>query len=87
MWFKKLTVPESNTTKQVGVIQLWEVRWTSHKKVYSFDQTLGVKQPEVEVFASEDEANHFKQALEAAYRLTRTNDGIKFITINKSKVV
>lgn len=34
--FKWLTVPETNATKQVEAVQLWEVRWKSrHGEYYS----------------------------------------------------
>ncbi len=54
MWFKKLTVPDSNKTKEVEAVQLWEVKWISRYGPYSSD----IKQ-EVEVFTSEEKAQFF----------------------------
>jgi hypothetical protein len=66
-WLTKwLTVPESNATKQVEAIQLWEVRWTSRYGEYSSST-----QPEMEAFPTEAEAREFAQALINAFKLVR----------------
>lgn len=78
-WFKKLTVPVSNETKQIEVIQTWEVRWYSRNGQYSNDT-----RPEIEVFTSVDAANAFKDSLVAAFKLLRHTSGT-WVEVKKSK--
>jgi len=66
MWFNKLTVPLSNDTREIEVVQLFEVRWQSRYGVYSNET-----RPEVEVFTSKKDAVVFRESLLAAFRLTR----------------
>lgn len=66
MWFKKLTIPKTNETKQIDAVQLWEVRWMSRYGEFSSDT-----RPEVEVFTSEADAIVFAESLRNAYRLIR----------------
>jgi len=66
LWFKKLTMPNSNAVKSVVVLQLWEVRWVSRHGEYRADTKA-----EAEFFTSPTEANGFADALRAAFRLTR----------------
>jgi len=69
--FKKLTVPETNDTKEVDVIQLWEVRWISRHGEYSHHT-----QPELEAFTSYEKANEFATALKNANKLLRNKNNI-----------
>lgn len=81
LFSKKLTVPNSNETKQVDAVQLWEVRWQSRYGEYHTDT-----QPEMECFTSEIEAKAFAESLRAAFKLirhTRGND----VEIRKAKSV
>ena len=64
--FKKLTVPDSNDTKEVDAVQMWEVRWESRHGQY-----LGETKPELECFTSEKLAKEFADSLRAAFRLIR----------------
>lgn len=66
LWFKKLTVPFTNQTKEVDAVQLWEVRWTSRHGEYSSDV-----RPEMEGFTSPEEAHEFSDALRNAFKLIR----------------
>ena len=75
---KKLTVPVNNETKEIDVIQTWEVRWMSRDGSYSCD----VK-PQVEVFLLEQSAIDFKNSLVAAAKLIRNTNDIK-ISIHKN---
>lgn len=63
---KKLVVPVSNDVKEIEALQTWEVRWTSRHGEYSHSTRR-----EIEVFASEQDAQHFAAALQAAFRLIR----------------
>lgn len=73
---KLLTVPETNTTKQIDVIQMWEVRWRSRKSEVDFDG-----HPELECFSMEAEAEEFAKALRNAFAL------IRITTMNRVTVV
>ena len=78
-WFKKKEVPETNNTKQIDVVQTWEVRWHSRHSEFS-----GGTQPEVEVFTSELDAANFKKSLQNAFKLLKHTSGT-YITSTKSK--
>jgi glutamate dehydrogenase/leucine dehydrogenase len=79
MAFKWLTVPWSNETKQIQVMQTWEVRWQSRNGEYS-----GNVKPEAEVFTSEEEAVEFANSLKKAFRLIRHTSGTS-VSISKSR--
>ena len=79
LWFKKLTVPFTNWTRQVEAVQLWEVRWRSRHGQYCSDT-----QPEVEVFTSPEDAHAFADSLRNAFRLIRHSDG-DTITIARAR--
>ncbi len=70
MWFKKLTVPATNETKQVDAVQMWEVRWRSRNGQYYTDT-----KDELECFPSEAQAKYFAAALKAAFKLIRHTSG------------
>jgi hypothetical protein len=70
LWFKKLTVPLTNKTKEVEAVQLWEVRWTSRHGEYSSDT-----RPEMEAFTSPEAAHEFADALKNAFKLLRHTSG------------
>ena len=72
MFFKKITVPESNETKQVDAVQLWEVRWYAQTSIDKKDPTYSLRanDPRVEGFTEEQTAREFHQALCNAYDLT-----------------
>ena len=65
---KWLSVPASNESKQIQVVQLWEVRWLSHKERLQF---CNEGTPEIEAFTSEAEAQAFMDALANAFILLR----------------
>ncbi len=67
--FAKLIVPESNETKEIDVAQTWEVRWHSVKVELRYSSCD--KQPEMEVFTNEAEAQAFAQSLRNAMSLAR----------------
>jgi hypothetical protein len=64
--FKKLTVPETNNTKEVDAIDLFYVEWTSRHGEMSFDI-----QPEVEAFTTREAADGFADSLRKAFALVR----------------
>lgn len=66
VWPRKLLVPETNTTKEVEAVQLWEVEWRGRVGPYHSDLRR-----EIEVFTSEEDATHFRDALTAAFKLLR----------------
>lgn len=67
MFFKKtIRVPETNDTKVVESVQLWEVRWNSRYGEFSSNI-----QPEIEVFTSEEKAKEFQKSLLNAFKLIR----------------
>lgn len=78
---KFLTVPETNATRQIEVAQLWEVRWRSR-----FGKYNGDTRPEVEAFASEEEAKAFATALRQAFTLLRHTSGTD-VTVTKGKAI
>lgn len=79
-WLTKwITVPESNATKQVEAIQLWEVRWNSRYGSYSCDT-----QPEMEAFPTEAEAREFAQALVNAFKLVRNTSSENKVKLHRS---
>jgi hypothetical protein len=81
MWFKKQTVPVSNDTKEIDVVQLWEVRWRSRYGEYSSNT-----KPQVECFISEEDARDFAKALENAFKLIRhTHPAETKVTVTKGK--
>jgi glutamate dehydrogenase/leucine dehydrogenase len=79
MAFKWLTVPWSNKTKDIQVMQTWEVRWQSRNGEYS-----GSVRPEAEVFTSEEEAKEFANSLSKAFKLIRHTAGTS-VHVNKSR--
>jgi len=76
--FKKLFVHETNSTKEINAVQLWEVRWKSR-----YNEFFSGTQPEVEIFTDEQTARDFKQALEQAFRLLRHTSGTR-VTLKKA---
>lgn len=70
LWTKLLQVPVSNARKQIVAVQMWEVRWRSRRGQYDCDGF-----PEMEAFPSLDAAEHFRDALVNAFRLTRCQWG------------
>lgn len=81
MWFKKLTAPKTNETKQIDAVQMWEVRWRSRQGEYSGDT-----RPELEAFTSEEDAKAFAESLKAAFRLIRSTNGTR-VELQKAKSV
>lgn len=79
MFWKKITVPASNETKEVDAIQLWEVRWTSRHGEFHNDISQ-----EVEAFPSKDEAEEFALALRNAFKLIKHTIGNQVI-VKKGK--
>lgn len=74
-WFtKKIIVPESNATKEVDAIQLWEVRWVS---LHTYIAEHTSERKELEAFPTEQEAQEFVTALRNAFALTRRTHKIK----------
>jgi hypothetical protein len=63
---KWLTVPVSNDTTQVDVVETWSVRWTSRDGEFSSNT-----RPEMEVFTSETDAENFATSLRNAFALLR----------------
>lgn len=77
MLFKKKKVPVSNQTKTIQVVQTWEVRWTSRHGEYAGDT-----RQEVEVFTSAEEAEDFRDSLEAAFMILKHTIGTE-VTLEK----
>jgi hypothetical protein len=73
-WLKKTAVPVAIETIEIETVQLWEVEWQSRHGGYSGDTRR-----EFEVFTSEFEAERFKAALEAAFRLIRHTHGAQIL--------
>lgn len=65
-----LTMPFSNRTKRVDVVETWEVRWMSRKGDYHADV-----RPEVVVFTSHEAAHEFAVSLKNAFSLLRHTAG------------
>lgn len=79
---KKIEVPETNNTKEVDVVELWEVRWVSIK----FHKILSVhlmEKDEMQVFVSEQIANEFKDALLNAHKLLKNSGNALHVTVQK----
>lgn len=74
IWFKKVTSPQSNETKEIDAIQLWKVQWTSRHGPYSSDTSQ-----EFEAFTSEEQANEFATALRNAFELIKHTSGKKVV--------
>lgn len=70
MFFKWLTVPKTNETRQQQSVQLWEVRWTSRHGEYHMDT-----RPELECFTSAEDAEAFAESLRNAFAIIRTTSG------------
>ena len=64
--WKKVTTAENNRTKEVDAVQLWFVRWTSRYGEFSH-----CIRPEVEAFASAEDAKDFAKALSNAFKLIK----------------
>jgi hypothetical protein len=69
-WFKK-SLP-SGETSDILIVKTWEVRWTSRSGQFHSDT-----RKELAVFTDETMANHFKQALEDAFKLIKHSSGTK----------
>lgn len=78
--FKKLLVPFSNDTKSIDAVQMWEVRWTSRCGSYVVNT-----RPELECFASEEEARAFSTSLENAFRLVHHTGKETNVYVTKAK--
>lgn len=78
--FKKLTVPEKNTTKEVEVVQTWRVDWLGRNGSFSGDT-----QKETEIFTNEQEAKDFEQSLINAFKLIRNTSERYSVSRSKSK--
>ena len=63
---KLLTVPFENGTRQIEVVQLWEVRWMSRHGEYSGDVA-----PQIETFTTREAADNFATSLRNAFKLIR----------------
>jgi hypothetical protein len=74
LFTKWLDVPETNNTRQIEAIQLWEVRWVSRHGEYSHSMS-----PEMEAFASQEEAESFAASLRNAFKLIRHTSGNRVI--------
>jgi hypothetical protein len=75
--FKKVVAP-SGEQKKLTALESWTVSWTS--RYGSFDSDT---EKEFEVFTSEKDAKHFKEQLEAAYRLLKHTSQTE-VTIKKN---
>jgi hypothetical protein len=69
MFFKKLFAPTGDK-RELKTIQTWTVRWYSR-----YGQFSGDIREECEVFISEEEANHFAEQLESAFKLLKHTSG------------
>jgi hypothetical protein len=78
---KLLTVPSSNSTKQIDVVQMWEVRWCAMKHNLDFDG-----HSELECFPTEVGAEEFATALRNAFKLIRMRTMDK-VTVTKGPAV
>lgn len=79
LFSKNLTVPSDNSTSQIEAVQLWEVRWVSRYGEYHNNTRT-----EVEVFTSQEAAEHFAEALKNAFKLIRHTSG-NSVQITKAK--
>lgn len=78
MIFKKIKVPNKFSTIDLIAIEMWEVRWKSRDGRYSGDE-----REEIETFVSKEDAQIFKDSLDAAFKLLRHSGGITRVTMNK----
>lgn len=76
-WFKTLTVPASNETKEIEAVQLWAVRWSRRYGSFHSDT-----EDVLEAFTSKDEAETFRNSLVAAFKLIRHTGGCR-VTLEK----
>lgn len=77
---KKLTVPETNETKEIEVVKTWIVRWMARKGEYFSD-----RYPVAEVFTSEQQARDFYNSLINAYKLVKNSHDIHQVEIEENK--
>ena len=81
MWlFKKKAVPETNNTKEVDVVQLWIVKWTS---VSHYVGRHYSGKPEFEAFTSKAAAEDFATSLRQAMKLLKSQIGSVTVTENE----
>jgi hypothetical protein len=84
-WTKKLETPATNETRQIDVVQLWEVRWYSMRISELGDEPRFVlSRTEVECFLSEDEAKGFRDSLIKAQKLLRLTGSFLNVSVEKS---
>ncbi len=70
---KEIIAP-SGETVELESVETWTVRWNSRYGGYSGDT-----QPEVEIFLSKRDAEHFRDQLKAAFSLIRHTSGTKVV--------
>jgi hypothetical protein len=78
MIFKKIKVPNKFCEIDLIAIEMWEVRWDSRHGKY-FDDN----KEEVETFTCKEDAQIFKEALEAAFKLLRYSYSITDVIMKK----
>ncbi len=85
LWFKKLTVPETNETREVEAVQLWRVEWWSrHGESLGNVPKWCEPRPQVECFTSKQQATEFAEALRKAFALLKyTGTGLD-VTVLKA---
>ncbi len=71
MFFRKKIVPQSNETKRIVVVQTWEVRYYSLESS-PYGSYISAKK-ELEVFLSFREAEDFKDSIENAHKLLKSD--------------
>lgn len=78
MLFKKVKLIEG--LREVDVVQLWEVRWTSRYGSFSGDT-----QPEIEVFDTEEGANEFGDTLKKCFELLKFSGKETLVSVSRAK--
>lgn len=85
LWFKKLTVPASNETREVDAVQMWRVDWYArHGLNFGPPAEYATAQKKAEFFTSEQEAAQFAKSLENAFDLLQYTGSGRDVVVSKS---
>jgi hypothetical protein len=82
--FVKLIVPQSNETKEIDVLQTWEVTWRSGTVRGNW---MPETTPNVEAFITADDAEAFAHSLRQAFQLTRMGGLIERVAVTKRPAI
>jgi hypothetical protein len=81
-WFKNILIPSGEKTEVVAY-NSWIVRWYSGNGGYN--SALTYKQPEAEIFPSEEDAQKFAEQLREAFKLVRYTGSATKVTVESQQ--